>query len=165
MSTHGQMVGCGSWATLAENAGRASQASEARCGQAVLSPTRYVIAQLKVGAVMRPGSILLVVAFSVSALAGCTMLHSSSDPTDGGIAYYLPKSLVVAKVELWKIPARSDVPGSKDKYVVGFDTVKPDAQPDAPTRGEIVPDLRERYVLAYGSNPFFHDRYCVLTEA
>jgi hypothetical protein len=101
-------------------------------------------------------SMLLVVASA--ALAGCTVLHSSSDPTDGGITYHLPRSVIVAKVDLWRIPKQPNVEGSVDKYVVAIDT-----EP-AKTRGETIPDLKERFTLTYNNNPFFYDRYCVLTS-
>ncbi len=110
---------------------------------------------------------ILFLALAPLVLAGCTMLHSSSDATYRGIPYYLPKSLVVAKVDLWKrekAPAAEGRP-AKYEYLLGIDIEKPNGQPDAPTRGEIIADLRERYVLAYSSNPFFNDRYCALTDA
>jgi hypothetical protein len=103
---------------------------------------------------MRSCSMLLAV-FS-SALAGCTILYSSSSPLDDGIPYYLPRTVIVAKVDLWKIPGAA---GVEDKYVVGIDTST------ANTRGETIPDLKERFVLTYSSNPLFYDRYCVLTSA
>ena len=106
---------------------------------------------------------MLLVAVS-ALLGGCTMLHSSSDPSYGGIAYYLPKSLVVAKVDLWKIPRQAGM--TEDEYLANFDMVVPTGQGQVrPTRGEIVPDPRERYALSYSSNPFFYDRYCVVTDA
>ncbi len=109
---------------------------------------------------MHSCSMLLVVASS--ALAGCTILHSSSEPTDGGIAYHLPRSVIVAKVHLWKIP-KEKTGAAKDKYVATIDNQKgSNGQPD-PTRSETIPDVRERFVLTYNSNPFFYDRYCVLT--
>jgi|RhiMethySRZTD1v2_1073278.scaffolds.fasta_scaffold288953_2 hypothetical protein len=105
---------------------------------------------------MRSCSMLLVLAYSV--LTGCTVLHSSSDPADGGITYHLPRSVIVAKVDLWRIPRQPNVEGSVDKYVVAIDAES------AKTRGETIPDLKERFTLTYNNNPFFYDRYCVLTS-
>jgi hypothetical protein len=109
---------------------------------------------------MRCRSLFLAVAPLV--LAGCTMLHSSPDPSYSGISYYLPKTLVVAKVDLWKIPKQAGM--AQDEYIANFDMVIPANQTEKPTRGLTVPDLRERYALSYSSNPFFYDRYCVLTD-
>jgi hypothetical protein len=106
---------------------------------------------------------ILFLALAPLVLAGCTMLHSSPDPSYGGIAYYLPKSLGVAKVDLWKIPKQPGM--ARDEYIANIDMVVPPNQTEKPTRGVIVPDLKERYALSYSSNPFFYDRYCVLTDA
>jgi hypothetical protein len=124
-----------------------------------------------VGAVMRRRGVLLAVASA--ALAGCTILHSSSNPTEGGIAYHLPRSVVVAKVDLWKRLKEPEVKAAngtiispaKYEFLVTFDTDKVSSSDDKKkTRGETVPDLNDRFVLAYSSNPLFNDRYCVTTE-
>ena len=110
---------------------------------------------------MRSCSVLLAVA--ASALAGCTILHSSSDPVDGGIAYHLPRSVIVAKVDLWRIK-RANVDGV-DKYVVAINTepTTTNGETVPATHGETIPDLKERFALTYNNNPFFYDRYCILT--
>ena len=47
--------------------------------------------------------------------------------------------------------------------MVGIDIQPPANGQPAATRGEIVPDLKQRFVLTYANNPFFYDRYCILT--
>jgi hypothetical protein len=104
-------------------------------------------------------------------LAGCTVLHSSTYEEDGGIPYYLPKSIIVAKVDAQRRlkPGREkkqDKIDSDYDYFVSFNTNTETvgrAQLKA-TRGETVPDLNHRFRLTYNANPFFKDRYCILTS-
>lgn len=120
------------------------------------------------------------------AIGGCTVLHSSSNEEDGGIAYYLPKSVVVAKVEVFEREVlnggnggnrKNGVKNSKNnnkennknnekkyEYLVAFKTTKGTGETLLPTRGEIIPDVEHRYQLTYSSNPLYHDRYCILTS-
>jgi hypothetical protein len=100
-------------------------------------------------------------------LVGCTILHSSIDGADGGIAYYLPKTVIVAKVEVYRRLKPGKTEGKTDRdydYLVTFNTEKPNNLPE-PTRGETIPDLKHRFSLTYSNNPFFNDRYCVSTTS
>jgi hypothetical protein len=101
------------------------------------------------GAVMRIGS--LIAAAAALLAAGCTVLHSTDDGTVSGIPYYLPKSMVVAEVMIKKKGAN---------YFLEFVTTG-----NGKTRGEIVPDQRQRFHLTYNSNIFYNDRYCISTDA
>lgn len=97
---------------------------------------------------------------------GCTMLHSSNNPMDGGIAYHLPRTVITAKVDLWRRPLpgkKADSTNEADfEYLAGLDMAVEGGQ--KATRGDVIPDLSERFTLAYSSNPFFNDRYCVVAD-
>jgi hypothetical protein len=108
-------------------------------------------------------SVLLVAASLL--LAGCTVLHSSTQESDGGIAYYLPKSVIVAKIDVTRRLKPEVKEGKSDsdyEYIVNFNTEGTGSE--KATRGDTVPDLNQRFQLTYTQNPFFNDRYCVLTS-
>jgi hypothetical protein len=109
---------------------------------------------------------MMLVAVS-SALAGCTILHSSLDETSG-IPYYLPKSVIVAQVNITKLGSSLNTAGQSQgpyKYFVELDATNVSGNSGPlKTRGDTVADPNHRYFLTYRSNPLYNDRYCISTD-
>ena len=99
-----------------------------------------------------------VMSIVVLVLAGCAVLHSSTDPADGGIPYYLPKTVLTLTI---KSTAEE---GSVQYFIDDAVLDGSGATQRRKTRAETVPDLRTRYTLTYDRNALYSDRLCIATS-